>query len=153
MANYRRLRLQWAHERRAWQADWHQVVFSYESCFNLWDHDDRSLPECVIERHSGLTPGVMVWGPTYVTSSLTCLVAGYVADVWNLVGRRLTRDPHPTASKDELLLHIQAMWNSLPQADIQNLFASMPRRIAALNAARGAYTKYRFRTLNIVFLL
>ncbi|GFW61817.1 transposable element Tcb2 transposase [Trichonephila clavipes] len=27
-ANHRRLRLQWAHEHRAWQADWHQIVFS-----------------------------------------------------------------------------------------------------------------------------
>ncbi|GFY14062.1 hypothetical protein TNCV_3274941 [Trichonephila clavipes] len=36
------------------------------------NHDDRirvrryagelCLPECVVERHSGLTPGVMVWG-------------------------------------------------------------------------------------------
>ncbi|GFW06514.1 transposable element Tc1 transposase [Trichonephila clavipes] len=70
-ANHRRLHLQWAHEHRAWQADWHQVVFSDESRFNLWDHDgcirvrryagERCLPECVIERHSGLTPGVMVW--------------------------------------------------------------------------------------------
>ncbi|GFT09495.1 transposable element Tc1 transposase [Trichonephila clavipes] len=40
-ANYRRLRLQWAHEHRAWQADWHQVVFSDESRINLWDHDGR----------------------------------------------------------------------------------------------------------------
>ncbi|GFU23342.1 transposable element Tc1 transposase [Trichonephila clavipes] len=42
-----------------------------ESRFNLWDHDGRirvrryagefCLPECVIERHSGLIPGVMVW--------------------------------------------------------------------------------------------
>ncbi|GFX06071.1 transposable element Tc1 transposase [Trichonephila clavipes] len=71
-ANQRRLRLQWAHEHRAWQADWHQVIFSDESCFNLWDHDsricvrryadERCLPECVIERHRGITPGVMVWG-------------------------------------------------------------------------------------------
>ncbi|GFT27096.1 HTH_Tnp_Tc3_2 domain-containing protein [Trichonephila clavipes] len=37
--NHRRLREQWAHEHRAWQADWHQVVFSDESCFNLWGHD------------------------------------------------------------------------------------------------------------------
>ncbi|GFW37930.1 transposable element Tcb2 transposase [Trichonephila clavipes] len=36
-ANHRRLRLQWAHEHRAWQADWHQVAFSEESPFNLWD--------------------------------------------------------------------------------------------------------------------
>ncbi|PRD36575.1 UNVERIFIED_CONTAM: hypothetical protein NCL1_08289 [Trichonephila clavipes] len=36
---------------------------------------------------------------------------------WDLVDQRLTRDPRPAASKDELLLHIQAIWNSLPQAD------------------------------------
>ncbi|GFT58877.1 transposable element Tc1 transposase [Trichonephila clavipes] len=58
-AKPRRLRLQWAHEHRAWQADWHQVVFSDESRFNLWDDDGdirvryyagkRYLPECVIE--------------------------------------------------------------------------------------------------------
>ncbi|GFT38220.1 transposable element Tcb1 transposase [Trichonephila clavipes] len=71
-ANHRQLRLQWAHEQRAWQADWHQVAFSGESRFNLCAHDgrirvrgyagERCLPECVIERHSGLTPRVMVWG-------------------------------------------------------------------------------------------
>ncbi|GFT70255.1 transposable element Tc1 transposase [Trichonephila clavipes] len=43
---------------------------AYESRFNLWDHDgrihvrryagERCIPECVIERHSGLTPGVML---------------------------------------------------------------------------------------------
>ncbi|GFW66801.1 transposable element Tcb2 transposase [Trichonephila clavipes] len=33
--NHRGLRLQWAHEHRAWLADWHQVVFSDESRFNL----------------------------------------------------------------------------------------------------------------------
>ncbi|GFT07891.1 transposable element Tcb1 transposase [Trichonephila clavipes] len=69
-ANHQWLRLQWAHEHRAWQADWHQVVFSDESRFNLWDHNDlirvrhyageRCLPEGVIERHGDLTPGVMV---------------------------------------------------------------------------------------------
>ncbi|GFW74920.1 transposable element Tc1 transposase [Trichonephila clavipes] len=56
----------------AWQADWHQVVFSEESRFNLWDHDDRIRvrryagerypPECVIERHSCLKPRIMFWG-------------------------------------------------------------------------------------------
>ncbi|GFW62199.1 HTH_Tnp_Tc3_2 domain-containing protein [Trichonephila clavipes] len=54
-----RLRLQWAHEHRARLADWHQVVFSNESCFNLQNHEcrirvrrytgERCLPECVIE--------------------------------------------------------------------------------------------------------
>ncbi|GFW23164.1 uncharacterized protein TNCV_3802641 [Trichonephila clavipes] len=65
-----------------------------------------------------------------------------IEHVWDLVRRRLIRDPRPAASKDEILLRIQAIWNSLPQADIQNLFDSMPRRIAALNGERGSYTKY-----------
>ncbi|GFV72477.1 transposable element Tcb1 transposase [Trichonephila clavipes] len=41
-----------------------------------------------------------------------------IEHVWDLVGRRLSRDPLPTASKEELLLLIQAIWKSLPQADI-----------------------------------
>ncbi|GFU72052.1 transposable element Tc1 transposase [Trichonephila clavipes] len=61
-----------AHEHRDWQADWHQVVFSDESRFNLWAHDGRicvrrnggecCIPWCVNERHSGLTPETMDWG-------------------------------------------------------------------------------------------
>ncbi|GFX77760.1 transposable element Tcb1 transposase [Trichonephila clavipes] len=47
-------------EHRAWQADWHQVVFSDESRFNLWDHDgririrryagERCLPKGVLDK-------------------------------------------------------------------------------------------------------
>ncbi|GFU87103.1 transposable element Tcb2 transposase [Trichonephila clavipes] len=106
-----------------------------ESRFNLWAHDsrirvrrsagERCLPECVIERHSGLTPGV---------NGLRCDLP--IEHTYDLVG--LARDPRPAASKDELLLRIQVIWNSLPQADIQNL----PRRIAAVIAARSGYTKY-----------
>ncbi|GFU25227.1 uncharacterized protein TNCV_2712441, partial [Trichonephila clavipes] len=74
-----------------------------ESRFNLWDHDgrirvrrcagERCLPECVLERHSGLTLAVKDMSP--------------IEHVWDLVGRYLARDPHPEASKDEILLHIQ----------------------------------------------
>ncbi|GFS65263.1 transposable element Tcb1 transposase [Trichonephila clavipes] len=84
-ANHRRLRLQWAHEHRAWQAAWPQVVFSDELRFNLGDHDgrirvrhyvgERCFPECVIERYSAITPGIMVV-------------------------QRLARDQRPAASKD-----------------------------------------------------
>ncbi|GFY35295.1 transposable element Tcb1 transposase [Trichonephila clavipes] len=65
--NHRRLCLQWAHEHRAWRADWQQVVFSDESSFNLWNHNRRIRDtdyagecECIIKRHSGRTPGFMV---------------------------------------------------------------------------------------------
>ncbi|GFT54023.1 transposable element Tcb1 transposase [Trichonephila clavipes] len=60
---------------------------------------------------------------------------------WDLVGRRLTRDPRPTDSKDNFLLRIEAIWNSLPQPDIQILFDYIPRRIAAIIAACGGHTK------------
>ncbi|GFV18828.1 hypothetical protein TNCV_4757151 [Trichonephila clavipes] len=50
-----------------------------------------------------------------------------IEHVGDLIGRRLARYPRPSASKDELWLRIQAIWNSLPQADIQNRFDSMPR--------------------------
>ncbi|GFU52157.1 transposable element Tcb1 transposase [Trichonephila clavipes] len=53
-----------------------------------------------------------------------------IEHVWDLVGRRLTRDPRLAASKDELLLRIHTTWSSLPQDSIQNLFDSMPQRIA-----------------------
>ena len=46
------------------------------------------------------------------------------------------------ASKDEIWLRTQAIWNSLPLADIQNLFEFMLRDVAALIAAIGCYTKY-----------
>ncbi|GFV97843.1 HTH_Tnp_Tc3_2 domain-containing protein [Trichonephila clavipes] len=74
-AHHRGMRLQLAHEHRAWQADWHQVVFSDEKRFNLWGHEGRirvrryagefCFLESVIEWHSGLTtPDVTVWGAT-----------------------------------------------------------------------------------------
>ncbi|GFT13256.1 transposable element Tcb2 transposase [Trichonephila clavipes] len=55
---------------------------------------------------------------------------------WDIVGRRLARDLRPVASTDELWLRIQTIWNTLPQTNIKNLFNSMPRRVAALIAAR-----------------
>ncbi|GFV83736.1 transposable element Tcb2 transposase [Trichonephila clavipes] len=174
-ANHQRLRLQWAHERRAWPADWHQIVFSDESRFNLQDHDgrirvrrsagERCLPD---KRYVGevLQPVVPFLqhtpGAIYQQDKACPYVAKTAQDfcsaqrmqllpwppyslnmspikhVWDLVGWRLARDLRSADSKDEFFLHIQAIWNSLPQADIQNLFDSMPRRITA----RGGYTKY-----------
>ncbi|GFW36583.1 transposable element Tcb2 transposase [Trichonephila clavipes] len=174
-ANHRLLRLQWAQEHRAWQADWHQVAFSDESRCNLWDHDgcicvrryagERCLPECIIERHNSLIPRTQFWVRFRIISDPICYElrdnvhphvektvrdfcsaqhmqllpwpaysrdTSHIEHLWYLIGRRLPRDLRPAASKDELLLHIQAKWIFLPQADIQNLFDSMPRRIAAL---------------------
>ncbi|GFX38757.1 transposable element Tc1 transposase [Trichonephila clavipes] len=125
-----------------------------ESRFNSGDHDghirvrryadERCLPECAIERHSGLSNVLRIEAQHMQLLSWSA----YSPDIspiehsWDLIGRRLAGDPRPVASKDKLSLLIQAIWNSLPHADFQNLFDSMPRRIAALIAARGGYTKY-----------
>ncbi|GFT50373.1 hypothetical protein TNCV_4750731 [Trichonephila clavipes] len=97
---------------------------------NARPHVAKTVRDFCSEQHMQLLP----W-PTYSLDMLP------IEHMWDLVGRRLARGPHSAASKDELLLCIQAIWNSLHQADIRNLF-SMPRYIAALIAMRAGYTKY-----------
>ena len=88
-ANHRRLRFQRAHEHRAWQVDWHQVVFWDESRFNFWDQGGRvrvwrntyehRLLECVTDQHLDWTPGAREfhklkgWPPA---NELFCLSSG-----------------------------------------------------------------------------
>ncbi|GFX36089.1 transposable element Tcb1 transposase [Trichonephila clavipes] len=70
--NYRRLCLQWCDERRVWVAEWNEVVFTNDSriCLQhvhsrirVWRHrGERMLNSCVMHRHTGPAPGIMVWG-------------------------------------------------------------------------------------------
>ncbi|GFU39945.1 transposable element Tcb1 transposase [Trichonephila clavipes] len=69
--NHRRLRRQWCDERM-WVAEWNQVVSTDESRICLQHHDgrirvwrhrgERMLNSCVMHRHTGPAPGIMVWG-------------------------------------------------------------------------------------------
>ena len=65
-----------------------------------------------------------------------------IEHMWDFVRRLLARYPRPVASADELWVRMQTIWNALPQADIQNLFDFMSRRVSAFIAAHGGYTKY-----------
>ena len=68
--NYQRLRLQWASGRRHWRAKRRNEVFSDESRFNMFYNngrirfrryaDERNLRACILQRHKGPTPSVMV---------------------------------------------------------------------------------------------
>ncbi|GFV18054.1 transposable element Tcb1 transposase [Trichonephila clavipes] len=70
--NHRHLRHQWCDEKRMWLAEWNEVVFTDESRICLQHHDgpipvwrhrgERMLNSCVIHRHTGPAPGIMVWG-------------------------------------------------------------------------------------------
>ncbi|UYV78741.1 hypothetical protein LAZ67_16002621 [Cordylochernes scorpioides] len=70
--NHRRLHRQWCDERRMWTAEWNEIVFTDESRFCLQHHDsrilvwihrgERKLNSCGMHRHTGPSPGIMVWG-------------------------------------------------------------------------------------------
>ncbi|GFY10050.1 transposable element Tcb1 transposase [Trichonephila clavipes] len=70
--NHRCLRRQWGDERRMWVAEWNEVVCTDESRICLQHHDgqirvwrhrgERMLNSCVMHRHTGPAPGIMVWG-------------------------------------------------------------------------------------------
>ncbi|GFU46046.1 transposable element Tcb2 transposase [Trichonephila clavipes] len=103
---------------------------------------ERCLPVCVIERYSGLTLEVKASLELSLSRIMharelqklfetsvqpnTCNfflgLSAYSPDmspieqVGDLVGRCLARDPYPASSKNELLLRIQAIWNSFPQS-------------------------------------
>ncbi|GFT19319.1 transposable element Tcb1 transposase [Trichonephila clavipes] len=72
MQNHRRLCRQWCEKRRMWVAEWNEVVFNDESLICLHYHDDRirvwrhlrerMLSICIIHRHTGPAPSIMVWG-------------------------------------------------------------------------------------------
>ncbi|GBN35713.1 Transposable element Tc1 transposase [Araneus ventricosus] len=79
-----RLRRQWCQARAQWRAEWRSVVFSDESRFYLGASDGRVLirrrpgerlqPNCLRPRHTGPTPGVMVWGAISYDSRSTLVV-------------------------------------------------------------------------------
>lgn len=96
--NHRARRLDWCNARVHWTQEWHRVVFSDESRFSLWAHDgrrrvrrfrgERRNLQLVVERHTALTRGVMVWGAICVGSRSPLVfiqgnlnAASYIANV------------------------------------------------------------------------
>ncbi|GBM88890.1 hypothetical protein AVEN_134150-1 [Araneus ventricosus] len=82
--NHCRLRSEWCQAGARWRTEWRSVVFSDESRFCLGDSDGRVLvrmrlgerlqPTCLRPRHTGPTPGVMVWGAISYESKRTLVV-------------------------------------------------------------------------------
>ncbi|GFW08798.1 transposable element Tcb1 transposase [Trichonephila clavipes] len=84
--NHRRLRHQWCEERRMWAAECNEVVSTDESRICLQHHDgrirvwrhrgERMLNSCVMHRHSGPAPGIMVWGGIryHSRAPLVCMI-------------------------------------------------------------------------------
>ncbi|GFW87590.1 transposable element Tcb1 transposase [Trichonephila clavipes] len=99
---HRRLHRQWCDGRRIWAAEWNEVVFTDESRNCLQHHDgrirvwrhraERMLNNCVMNRHSGPAPDVMIWsGIGYHSRTPLVRIAGnlnsqrYISEVWEPV--------------------------------------------------------------------
>ncbi|GFV64447.1 transposable element Tcb2 transposase [Trichonephila clavipes] len=155
---HRRLRLEWCRARRKWiAAEWNQVVFSDESRFNLssdnncvrvWRTRGKRLnPAFVLQPQTVSTADVMLTqqGCHKTVSALLLPFLGLPdpkfvsvrAYVYHL-GRRVG---FPT-SLNELEARLQKIWNEMSHDIIQNLYASMPDRMASCIRARGGKTEY-----------
>jgi len=66
--------------------------------------------------------------------------ANIIENVWNDMSKMVTRD-HPT-SKQSLLNSVFRAWANISPIRIQQLYDSLPRRVAAISRCRGYATKY-----------
>ncbi|CAI9552555.1 unnamed protein product [Staurois parvus] len=63
-----------------------------------------------------------------------------IENLWSIAKRKM-RDMRPN-NAEELKAAIEASWSSITPQQCHRLIASMPRRIEAVIAAKGAQTKY-----------
>ncbi|KRT86322.1 hypothetical protein AMK59_2720, partial [Oryctes borbonicus] len=61
--------------------------------------------------------------------------------IWDMIGLQIQQHSQPTDSFEDLWYRVERAWMEIPQSTIQRLFNSMPRRIAAVIAANGDYTR------------
>lgn len=65
-----------------------------------------------------------------------------IENVWSILAREVYKNSRQFNNKTELKEAIETAWQNIPQAKIQPLYDSLPRRIIALHDAKGKHTKY-----------
>ncbi|GFX64312.1 transposable element Tcb1 transposase [Trichonephila clavipes] len=150
--NHRRLHRQWCDERRMWVAEWNEDVFTDESRICLQHHDgrirvwrhhgERMLNSCVMHRHTGPAPGIMLWGIELFPWPARSPGLSPIENMWSMVAQRSTQTTPPAATTDQLWQRVEVAWSAVPQEHIQSLFESMPRRVAAMISNNGGYSGY-----------
>ncbi|GFT23052.1 transposable element Tcb1 transposase [Trichonephila clavipes] len=120
-----------------WAGEWNEVVFTDESRICLQHHDgrirvwtyrgERMLKNsCVMHRHTGPAPGIMVWGGigyhsrtplvriADLIASLVGSLSGSFTDRKHVVHGCSTIDPDYTAATpDQLWQRVEAAWSLL----------------------------------------
>ena len=65
-----------------------------------------------------------------------------IEHLWDELGRAISSMDNPAQNLDELRQALSDKWAQIPVQRLQRLVASMPRRLAAIIAARGGNTRY-----------
>ncbi|GFT75420.1 transposable element Tcb1 transposase [Trichonephila clavipes] len=107
------------------------------------------LYSCVMHRHTGPAPGIMVWsGIGYHSRTPLVRIAASSPDLspienmWSMASKRLTQIMPPAATPDQLWKRVEAAWSDVRQEHIQSMFESIPRRVAAVFSNNGGYSGY-----------
>ncbi|GFY06308.1 transposable element Tcb1 transposase [Trichonephila clavipes] len=96
------------------------------------------LNSCVMHRHTGPSPGVMVWGGIgYHSRTHLVRIAGTLNSQ-----RYICEITPPAAAPDHRWQRVEAALSAVPQEHIQSLFESMPRRVAAVISKNSGYSCY-----------
>ncbi|GFX83413.1 transposable element Tcb1 transposase [Trichonephila clavipes] len=97
---------------------------------------------CVMHRHTGPAPAIMVWALLYITLALLYYASPLVENMWSMVVKKLTQISSPAATPHQLWQRVETAWTAVPQEHIQSFFESMPRRVAAVISNNGGYAVY-----------
>ncbi|GFW31546.1 transposable element Tcb1 transposase [Trichonephila clavipes] len=65
-----------------------------------------------------------------------------IENMWSMVAQRLIQITSPAATPDQIWQRVDTAWCAVPQEDIQSLFESIPRRMAAVSSNHGGYSGY-----------
>ena len=65
-----------------------------------------------------------------------------IKHLWDELGRAISSMDNPPQNLDELCQALLDKWAQIPVQRLQRLVASLPRRLAAIIAARGGNTRY-----------
>lgn len=65
-----------------------------------------------------------------------------IEHLWWIVKHRLKQYQTVARNNDELWERVVEIWNSISEDECMKLIESMPRRVAAVLAAKGGHTKY-----------
>lgn len=172
---HRAARLQWCRDRREWRDEWRRVVFSDESRFCLGANDgrmrvwrragERHNQDCIRPRHTGPTPGIMVWGAIsytgrthlviiegtlnsarYIQTVIEPIVLPFLDRQGNMLFQQDNARPHVSRATQRALERVsQLPWpaRSPDLSPIEHVWDWMKRRLT--RSARPARTLVQLR--------